>query len=109
MSSPRRDQFADKDYRSVLDPTKFSIVPHSVIQLQHEIMFFHPQLIESIIESGNIGEEFETHIGTIAAYCGITLDSDKDGEYNVEELCKRLCGALRGSRILGHGIVAGIQ
>lgn len=101
MSSTK--DYKDINYQAVLGDFihKKQIVPHQLIRIQHEINQYHPKLIQQIAANADLGDDFEVHIGTIAAYCNIRLDSNEDGDYDTEKLIIRLLGVLEGSRVLG--------
>ena len=76
------------------------LLPPEMIDLMMEIYSNHPKLAEVLLEaSADDNYSVEVFFGSVAAYCGLVLDSsDGNTAYTVGELIEQLGNALINKR-----------
>jgi len=88
--------------------TRMELFPPHVIDLQIEMMCYHPKLIEEFKRLAADEEQFDASLfyGMIGAYCGLVMDGDYGQETVAEQLLKALENKRLGNVIMDSQDVA---
>lgn len=88
--------------------TRMELFPPHVINLQMEIMCYHPELVAEFNRLVEEEEQMDASLfyGMIGAYCGLVMDGDYGQETVAEQLLKALENKRLGNVILDSQDVA---